>query len=384
MSATPAAGPAPREATLLEIDDLRTWFHTDDGVVRAVDGISLEISAGSTLGLVGESGCGKSVTALSVLRLLPSPPARVESGQVRFRGRDLLSLPEGELRKVRGNEIAMIFQEPMTSLNPVLTCGEQVAEVLRVHRAAGRRQARDAAVELFRTVGIPAPGQRVGEYPHQLSGGMRQRVMIAMALACGPALLMADEPTTALDVTIQAQILDLLGTLQRERGMSMLMITHDLGVVAEVAREVAVMYAGRIVERCAVADAFADPRHPYTLGLLAAIPRLDAPRERLHAIPGGVPDPARYPSGCRFHPRCPFAVEVCRAEEPPLAPVSPGHLARCWRTDDVAASDVRRELLAATPAPAASSAAGSGAVAPPPRTGGAAAAPAGEPGESAR
>ncbi|HVP39985.1 MAG TPA: ABC transporter ATP-binding protein [Candidatus Saccharimonadales bacterium] len=338
---TPAGPPGP----LLAIQDLRTWFHTEEGVVRAVDGVSLELEEGATLGLVGESGCGKSVTALSILRLVASPPGRIEGGRILFRGRDLLALSGSELRRVRGEQIAMVFQEPMTSLNPVLSCGEQVAEVLRVHRRAGRREARARAVELFRLVGIPAPEHRVDEYPHQLSGGLRQRVMLAMALACRPALLIADEPTTALDVTIQAQILELLARLQRELGMAVLIITHDLGVVAEVAREVAVMYAGQVVERCATADAFRDPRHPYTLGLLGCLPDVHRPRQRLQAIPGSVPDPARFPSGCRFHPRCAFATERCRTAEPPLEGPAGGHWVRCWHADQVAASEQRVELL---------------------------------------
>jgi oligopeptide/dipeptide ABC transporter ATP-binding protein len=337
--------PAEAAGALLEVRDLRTWFHTDEGVVRAVDGVSFDLAAGSTLGLVGESGCGKSVTALSILRLIASPPGRIEGGEILFRGRDLVTLPDRELRRVRGNEIAMVFQEPMTSLNPVFSCGEQVAEVLRVHRGAGRREAREQAVELLRLVGIPAPEQRVDEYPHQLSGGMRQRVMIAMALACRPALLIADEPTTALDVTIQAQILELLARLQRDLGMAVLLITHDLGVVAEVAEHVAVMYAGQVVERCPVREAFHDPRHPYTLGLLACVPHLGAHRGRLHVIPGAVPDPAAHPAGCRFHPRCGFATERCRAEQPALAPAAAGHEVRCWHADRVAASDLRRDVL---------------------------------------
>ncbi len=292
---------------LLQVRDLCTHFHTRDGVVRAVDGVSFELRAGETLALVGESGSGKSVTSLSILRLIASPPGRIVGGSIRFQGRDLLALSADGMRGVRGREISMIFQEPMTSLNPVYSCGEQIAEVVRLHERADHATARARAIEMLRLVGIPSPEQRVDEYPHQLSGGMRQRVMIAMALACRPAMLIADEPTTALDVTIQAQILELLARLQRELGMAVLLITHDLGVVAEAADRVAVMYAGQVVEAATVEAAFARPLHPYTAGLLASRPRLGQTRERLLTIPGQVPDPARFPPGCRFHPRCPLA-----------------------------------------------------------------------------
>jgi oligopeptide/dipeptide ABC transporter ATP-binding protein len=322
---------------LLRVEDLRTHFVTDDGVVRAVDGVSFELRAGETLALVGESGSGKSVTALSLLRLVPEPPGRIVGGQVRFQGRDLLGLPSGEMRRVRGRQISMIFQEPMTSLNPVFSCGEQVAETLVQHERLSWREAHARAVELLRMVGIPAPEQRAGEYPHQLSGGMRQRVMIAMALACRPALLIADEPTTALDVTIQAQILDLLRRLQAELGMAVLLITHDLGVVAEMADRVAVMYAGQVVEACDVRAAFHRTRHPYTAGLLCSLPRIGTRGMRLRVIPGQVPDAAHFPPGCRFHPRCPVAVERCFALEPPLAIVEADHAARCWRAEEIAA-----------------------------------------------
>ena len=334
MSAgTPSSAGSPLSGgPVLEIGDLRTWFHTRAGVGRAVDGLSFHLGRGETLGLVGESGCGKSVAALSVLRLV-APPGRIEGGRVRFRGRDLLGLPEEEMRGVRGNEIAMVFQEPMTSLNPVLTCGDQIAEALRRHRAVGRKEARERAVEMMSRVGIPAPEQRVDEYPHQLSGGMRQRVMIAMALSCAPDVLIADEPTTALDVTTQAQILDLLQRLQEEFHMAILLITHDLGVVAEVADRVAVMYAGRIVEAAETSRLFASPRHPYTRALLRSVPQLHGPLHRLEVIRGRVPEATDFPDGCRFHPRCPLAEDRCRGRTPPLEEVAPGHGTACWRWD---------------------------------------------------
>jgi peptide/nickel transport system ATP-binding protein len=308
---------------VLEIRDLVTEFRTDDGWVRAVDGVSFDIAPRTTLGVVGESGCGKSVTALSIMRLVASPPGRIASGTIRYAGRDLLALRPAEMRAIRGNRIAMIFQEPMTSLNPVFTVGEQVAEAVRLHQRKSRREARAIAIEMFRRVGIPSPEDRISAYPHQLSGGMRQRVMIAMALACKPDLLIADEPTTALDVTIQAQILDLLRSLQREIGMSILLITHDLGVVAETADEVIVMYAGRIVERARTEVLFAAPRHPYTAGLLRSMPSYGegteiAERARLVEIKGMVPALTELSAGCKFADRCPAAAERCRAEEPPL------------------------------------------------------------------
>ncbi|MBI5708951.1 MAG: ABC transporter ATP-binding protein [Candidatus Eisenbacteria bacterium] len=322
---------------LLEVRDLRTHFFTDDGVVRAVDGVSFSVRAGETLALVGESGSGKSVTSLSILRLVPEPPGRIVGGQVIFKGRDLLGLPPAAMRRVRGKEISMVFQEPMTSLNPVFTCGEQIIEAIVLHERVDRREARRRAVEMLGRVGIPSPGQRVDEYPHQVSGGMRQRVMIAMALACRPSLLIADEPTTALDVTIQAQILELLKRLQQELGMAVLLITHDLGVVAETADRVAVMYAGQVVEACEAPEAFRRTRHPYTAGLLASLPRLGAPRQALRVIPGAVPNPARFPAACRFHPRCPVAEQRCRTADPPLTDLDGGHLARCWRAAEIAA-----------------------------------------------
>jgi len=315
---------------LLEIRDLQVELATARGTLRAVDGVSLEVPRGQTLGIVGESGCGKSLTALSVLRLLRAPPARVAKGQVLFEGRDLLTLPEAELRRIRGDRIAMVFQEPMSSLNPVYTVGAQIAEAVRAHRPLDRAAARARAVEMLRQVGIPAPLERADAYPHQLSGGMRQRVMIAMALACDPELLIADEPTTALDVTVQAQILELLRGLQRSRRMSMALITHDLGVVAETCDEVVVMYAGRVVERAPVRDLFRHPAHPYTAGLLRSIPRLEQGRaQRLWAIPGSVPALGAWPSGCRFRDRCDRATEICAQVDPPLEAKRPGQLAAC-------------------------------------------------------
>jgi len=315
---------------LLEIRDLQTHFHTEDGVVRAVDGVSWSLDKGEVLGVVGESGCGKSVTAMSILRLNPVPPTVYAGGRILFRGRDLLALPEPELRKVRGNEIAMIFQEPMTSLNPVYTVGDQIGEVLELHKGMTSRQAREQSIELLRQVGIPSPESRVDSYPHQMSGGMKQRVMIAMALACQPALLIADEPTTALDVTIQAQILDLLAQMRQRTGMAILLITHSLGVVAETADHVAVMYAGRIVERAPTAELFARPRHPYTFGLLQSLPEShERGDRRLREISGTVPSPLQWPSGCRFRTRCFKAQEKCAQVDPALVADGPGHLLAC-------------------------------------------------------
>jgi len=316
---------------LLEVTDLRTYFETEDGVARAVDGVSFAIERGEVLGIVGESGSGKSVTSLSIMGLIPEPPGRIMPGSsIRLRGRDLVGLPPSEMRRIRGNDIAMIFQEPMTSLNPVYPVGDQIAEAVRVHRPVSKRDARARAVELLRLVGIPAPEQRAADYPHQLSGGMRQRVMIAMALACEPDLLIADEPTTALDVTIQAQILELLAGLRERLGMAILLITHDLGVVAEVCDRVVVMYAGRVMEQGSVRQIFENPRHPYTRVLLRAIPRLGERTDRLAVIPGNVPSPAEWPHGCRFHPRCPYGWELCVQAEPELFDAAPGHGSRCW------------------------------------------------------
>jgi peptide/nickel transport system ATP-binding protein len=325
---------AAKAQPLLRIQDLRTYFHTGAGLARAVDGVSFDVAAGETIGIVGESGCGKSVTALSVLRLIQAP-GRIESGsQILFEGRDLLALPENEIRKIRGNRIAMVFQEPMTALNPVFTVGDQIAEVARVHAGASRKAAWDRAVEMLGLVGIPSPAERAKAYPHQLSGGMRQRVLIAMALVMDPALIIADEPTTALDVTIQAQILELLADLQRRFGTAIMLITHDLGVVAEVASRVVVMYGGEVVEEAPVRDLFARAHHPYTEGLLHAMPRVGTERERLAVIPGTVPPPTAWPSGCRFHDRCPHAWERCAAEHPPLYQIGGGHVSRCHLAEE--------------------------------------------------
>jgi peptide/nickel transport system ATP-binding protein/oligopeptide transport system ATP-binding protein len=301
------------------------------GEIAAVDGVDLSLERGRTLGIVGESGCGKSVLSLSIMRLVAAP-GRIAAGRVIFDGQDLLKLPPAAMRDIRGSRIAMIFQEPMTSLNPVLTVGAQIIEAMRAHdRGASRAALRERAIAALDRVRIPGAARRFDDYPHQLSGGMRQRVMIAMALACRPALLIADEPTTALDVTVQAQILDLLRDLQAETGMAIILITHDLGVVAEMADEVAVMYAGRVVERASAAALFADPQHPYTLGLLGSVPRLDEDRDRLLAIEGAVPPPFALPAGCRFHPRCPFAAPACTESPPALAALAPGHLVACGR-----------------------------------------------------
>jgi oligopeptide/dipeptide ABC transporter ATP-binding protein len=323
-------------APLLEVDGLKTYFYTRDGVVRAVDGVSFTVFPGETLAVVGESGCGKSVTSLSILRLIASPPGKIIAGRLMFQGRDLLGLTEDEMRKVRGNEISMIFQEPMTSLNPVLTIGRQIAEALVLHRGLSQAQALERAVEMLTVVNIPEAAQRISQYPHQLSGGMRQRVMIAMALACNPRLLIADEPTTALDVTIQAQILDLMRGLKEKTGAAIVLITHDLGVVAEMAQRVVVMYAGRKVEEAAVDDLFARPCHPYTEGLLNSIPRLEQAgatgRPRLAEIPGMVPSLNEEIAGCVFAPRCSYVTERCRRDYPPLEEKAPGHFAACWES----------------------------------------------------
>jgi oligopeptide/dipeptide ABC transporter ATP-binding protein len=321
-------------APLLEIEKLRTYFYTDNGVARAVDGVSFSVGVGETVGVVGESGCGKSVTALSILRLV-RPPGRIEEGSVmRFEARDLLGLGEREMQHVRGNRIAMVFQEPMTALNPVFTIGDQIGEVARIHAGASKRDAWAKAIEMLKVVGIPAPEQRAGEYPHQLSGGMRQRVVIAMALVMNPALVIADEPTTALDVTIQAQILELLAELTRRLGTSVLLITHDLGVVAENCARVIVMYAGEVVEEATTMDLFAHAHHPYTEGLLGAMPRVGGEKDRLATIPGTVPSPTNWPNGCRFRDRCPYSWERCEAEHPPLYQIGGGHTSRCHLADE--------------------------------------------------
>jgi len=318
-------------SALLQVKDLRTHFFTDEGVVRAVDGISYDVEEGETMGLVGESGCGKSVSALSILRLIPNPPGKIVGGEVWFDGRDLLKVNEEEIRHVRGNRIAMIFQEPMTSLNPVLTIGRQITEALELHLKMNRSAANHRAVELLELVGIPEAHTRLKDYPHQFSGGMRQRVMIAMALSCNPKLLLADEPTTALDVTIQAQILEILARLSSEFKTAVIIITHNLGVVARYADRVNVMYAGKIVESGSAREIYGQPRHPYTLGLLRSVPRLDeARRDKLVPIEGLPPDLANIPPGCSFYPRCSYRIDRCRAEEPPLMLVDAKHYAACW------------------------------------------------------
>ena len=313
----------------LIVKDLRTYFHTDDGIVRSVDGVDFTVLQGQTLGLVGESGCGKSITALSLLRLIPTPPGKIESGEMIFQGENLLALSEEEMRKIRGNRISMIFQEPMTSLNPVFTVGNQLAEAMQLHQGLSDKEAVEKSIEMLRLVGIPSPEKRVTQYPFELSGGMRQRVMIAMALSCKPSLLIADEPTTALDVTIQAQILDLLKKLQQEMGTSIIMITHDLGVVAETCDQVAVMYAGKIVEYGTADEILESPKHPYTQGLLKSLPRIEAGQERLEAIEGFVPSPFDMPTGCAFAPRCLHRIGRCEVEMPELAEIGEGRQLRC-------------------------------------------------------
>jgi peptide/nickel transport system ATP-binding protein/oligopeptide transport system ATP-binding protein len=318
---------------LLQVQDLRTYFDVRGFVAKAVDGVSFSIPSGNTLGLVGESGCGKSVTAHSIIRLIPEPPGRIAGGHVNFQGQDLLSLSESRMRRIRGNRISMIFQEPMASLNPVFPVGDQVGEVIRLHRRLSRRDTRDRVVDMFRRVGIPAPEKRLSDFPHQMSGGMRQRVMIAMALACNPQLMIADEPTTALDVTIQAQILDLMNQLKKDTGASILFITHDLGVIAEMAQHVAVMYAGKIMEYAHVRTLFAEPRHPYTVGLMRSIPVLgrQARGRRFETIPGVVPSLMDLPSGCLFSDRCPDAFGECSRVEPETIEIGENHTVRCLK-----------------------------------------------------
>jgi oligopeptide/dipeptide ABC transporter ATP-binding protein len=315
---------------ILRVTALKTHFFTDRGIVRAVDGVDISVGKGRTIGLVGESGCGKSMTAHSILRLIPSPPGRIVDGKILFDGIDLLTLSEPQMLEIRGNRISMIFQEPMTSLNPVFTIGEQVAEVYLYHTDLTRKQRREKALEILTRVGIPSPESRYDDYPHQLSGGMRQRVMIAMALALSPSLLIADEPTTALDVTIQAQILDLMDDIKRRHDMAVILITHDLGVVSEVADEVSVMYAGKIVEDSSVKDIFAEPMHPYTVGLLKSLPALGKKGESIYTIPGSVPRLFDLPPGCSFSPRCPRVMDICKKEEPPMFVQGRNHQARCW------------------------------------------------------
>lgn len=317
---------------LLEVKDLITYFHSDDGVAKAVDGVSFEIEEGGTLGLVGESGCGKTVSCLSVMRLIQCPPGEIAGGTIHFMGKSLLELSDAEMRSIRGNDIAMVFQEPMTSLNPVFTCGDQVMEAIILHQKVSKTEAAKRATAMFQRVGIPDPERRLNEYPHQLSGGLRQRVMIAIALSCNPKLLICDEPTTALDVTIQAQILSLLKQLQKDLGMAVIMITHDLGVIADIAEQVAVMYAGRIVEYASVRELYHNPQHPYTIGLMKAIPRLGIKTDKLNQIDGTVPSPMNFPTACRFHPRCPIADEKCRSVEPELVEITANHRVRCWKS----------------------------------------------------
>jgi len=327
-------------ATLLSVKGLVTQFFTEDGIVKAVDGVDYDLEEGETLGLVGESGCGKSVSALSILRLIPNPPGRVVAGEVIFEGQDLLKLTEDEMRHIRGNRISMVFQEPMTSLNPILTIGRQITEPLELHMGLTPNQATDRAAELLTLVGIPDAAARIGDYPHQFSGGMRQRVMIAMALSCNPKLLIADEPTTALDVTIQAQVLELMQKAAKEVGASLIVITHNLGVVARYADRVNVMYAGKIIERGTAMDIYKRPKHPYTLGLLQSVPRLDeSKREKLNPIEGMPPDLVSLPAGCSFRPRCTYGVDKCGLEQPTLSAVGDGHLAACWESDKVTLPD---------------------------------------------
>jgi len=319
------------QQNILEVHNLRTRFHTPEGTVHAVNGVSFELREGGTLAVVGESGCGKSVTMMSILRLIPIPPGEIAGGEAIYRGVDLLKITEGEMEAVRGKEIAMIFQDPMTSLNPVLTIGRQITETLRTHLSMDKAAAKQRAIELLEQVGIPDPARRLNDYPHQFSGGMRQRVMIAIALACAPSLLIADEPTTALDVTIQAQIIELVKLLRDTLSMAVIWITHDLGVVAGMAEQVIVMYAGFIVEKSGVDDLYEKPRHPYTLSLLAALPRVDRSRnDRLKSIPGAPPNLLVEPHGCPFAPRCEYAIERCQAENPSLAQIAPGHSIACW------------------------------------------------------
>ena len=324
------------ESPILEVRDLRTYFHTEHGTARAVDGISFSLSAGRTLALVGESGCGKTVTSLSILKLIAMPPGEIVSGQILLAGRDLVSLSEPEMRSVRGGQAAMIFQEPGTSLNPVFTIGDQIGEAIRLHRRLPKSEVRREVLRLLGEVRMSEPERRIDQYPHELSGGMKQRAMIAMALSCNPRLIIADEPTTALDVTIQARILELLRQMRETHGTAVLLITHDLGVVAETADDVVVMYAGKVAEQGDVRSVFAKPSHPYTIGLFKSLPRVDRSDDRLQAIPGNVPSPTKFPEGCRFRTRCPLAVAKC-TEEPPLIDVGGGHRSACWFAEELAA-----------------------------------------------
>ncbi len=330
------------EDLLLQVKDLKTYFYTDVGVVKAVDGVDFSIKKGETLGVVGESGCGKSVTALSVLRLVQEPPGKIVNGEIWFKDEELLKKSPKEMRKIRGNDISMIFQEPMTSLNPVYTIGEQISEAIVLHQKLNKEKALKKTVEMLRLVSMPSPETRIHEYPHELSGGQRQRAMIAMALSCNPDLLIADEPTTALDVTIQAQVLELIKKLKDEIDMSLLMITHDLGVIAEISDNVVVVYAGKEVEYADVKTIFKNPMHPYTIALQNSIPRLtDEPGKKLEIIQGGIPDPLSLPSGCKFHPRCKFAIDICRQEEPQLEKMEDNHIVRCWMYNKNKAKDFK-------------------------------------------
>ncbi len=335
-------------ATLLEVNDLRTYFYTFEGVVKAVDGISYEVEEGETLGLVGESGCGKSVSALSLMRLIPDPPGKIVEGEVFFDGQDVLKLDMDDMRNIRGAKMSMVFQEPMTSLNPVLTVERQLGETLQLHRGMNREEARHESAELLARVGIPDPERRVRQYPHQFSGGMRQRVMIAMALSCNPKLIIADEPTTALDVTIQAQILDLMKSLTNELGVALIIITHNLGVVARYADNMNIMYAGKIIERGTAKEIYSNPKHPYTVGLLKSVPRLDLPRRaKLDPIEGQPPDLVNLPPGCAFRERCRWAIDKCATDTPVLEMVGDGHLAACWRADVLGAEALAFEMSTA-------------------------------------
>ncbi len=317
--------------SVLQVKDLKTYFYTEEGIVPAVDGLDFELEKGETLAIVGESGCGKSVTSLSILQIVPTPPGKIESGEIVYQGEDLLKKTEKEMQKIRGNEISMIFQEPLTSLNPVFTIGKQICDILRLHQKMSKKEARDRALEMLKRVRIPSAEQVIDEYPHQLSGGMRQRAMIAMALACNPNILIADEPTTALDVTIQAQIIHLLQELKEGNQMSIILITHDMGVVAQIAQNVLVMYAGQAVEYAGVKQIFANPLHPYTLGLLKSIPSIHDKRDELYSIKGSIPSPKEYPAGCRFSLRCEEACDKCRSQMPPLKTMPDGRKVRCWK-----------------------------------------------------
>lgn len=327
------------DENLLEIKGLKTYFFTEEATVRAVDGVDLTLKKRETLGIVGESGCGKSMMSLSIMGLVPNPPGKIVDGEIRFKGKDLRQVSDTEYRKIRGNQISMIFQEPMTSLNPVFTIGRQLREVFQYHQGMSKAEAEKKSIEMLRLVGISMPERRIHEYPNQLSGGMRQRVMIAMALACSPELLIADEPTTALDVTIQAQILKLMGELKSKMDTSIILITHNLGVVAQMADKIMVMYAGKVMEYSDTKSIFRDPKHPYTEGLLDSIPKIDNPVERLSAITGTVPSPNNFPKGCRFHPRCKYAMPICLEQEPDLMPVEDDRFVRCWKYGEEAAHE---------------------------------------------